>query len=187
MRRMSPQERKIYWQEKLQGIFPRANLLKFSLSPQPVTDLYQPIRIVLEYEAKGYGYQVGDFFVFSSLLSSGKLAILSHYLFRNAKLPQRRYPLDLWTTFGSAEEETLFFPSSYRIRALPDSVKVNHPKLSYEMSYNEGDNYVVYRQELLVGEPQVPPQEDYPVLRDILRASSRSAKGLVVLEGPPKM
>lgn len=186
MRRKSPQERRIYWQEKLQGIFPGAVLLKFSVSPQPVTDLYRPIKIVLEYEAPGYGYHAGDFFVFSSPLSSGKLAILSHYFFRNAKLPQRRYPLDLWTTFGSAEEETLFFPTSYRVRALPDSVKVDHPKLSYGMSFIEGEDRVIYRKELLIGEPQVPPQ-DYPVLRDILKASSRSAQGSVVLERTPKM
>ncbi len=186
MRRKSPQERKIYWQEKLQGIFPGANLLKFSVSPQPVTDLYQPIEIKLQYEAKGYGYHAGDFFVFSSPLSSGKLAILSHYFFRNARLPQRRYPLDLWTTFGSTEEETLSFPSSYRVRALPDPVQVAHPKLSYGMSYIEEESRVVYRKELLIGEPQVPPQ-DYSVLRDILKASSRSAQGLVVLERSPKM
>jgi len=186
MRRRSPQERRNYWQRRLQEIFPGAKLLKFTVSPQPVTDLYHPIEIKLEYEAKGFGYHAGDFFVFPAPLSSGKLAVLSHFFFRNAKLPQRKYPLDLWTTFGSAEEETLSFPSSYRVRALPDPVKVDRSKLSYGMSYSAEGGEVVYHKELLIGEPQVPPA-DYPVLRDILKASSRSAQGLVVLERSPKM
>ncbi len=178
MKYLPPARREMIWQQIVTSISPNAVIDSIHISN--LKDLYEPAYVEIDYTAEDYVLKAGDFLIFRMPGDTEGLDFLAKAFLRGADLPVRRYPLKLWSTFASCVEETLSIPEGYAVKALPEKVDVQYPKVSYQAQYGAQGSKVTLAKELLVSDIEIP-LEDYPNLREVLSLSSRSSRGKVIL------
>jgi transglutaminase-like putative cysteine protease len=95
---------------------------------------------------------------------------------------QRRTPMML-TRGGDEENVTLQLPPGLKVLALPRAVSVDSPLGRYEASYHqEGRSIRAHRVLTLTGPNPVLSPDDYPKLRQLMRAVSRDLRAQILLE-----
>jgi len=182
---MPPQQIQNIWHQILQSVYTGATLTKFEMSD--TEDLYQPFTMKIAFEIKDYALDAGKYLLVKLPLSTGRFELMSRSIFRTANLPERKYPWKINTTFGAREEETLIYPASYRIKAVPNPQEMTQGDVTYSLQYSPalveepaGKPAVNYVKELKINSKQLS-REEYLKLKEILRQSAKSGRGEVIL------
>jgi len=180
-----PQQLKVIWQGLVTRIHPGASLTGFSTSD--TEDLYSPFGIRFSYEVEDYAVQAGDYLLVKSPISTNSFELILQNFLSAAGLPERNYPFNLGVTLGSTQEEDLVLPAGYAVKSLPETVDLDAENLSYKMEYNaslptesRAELRVQYRKKFLIDSKELDP-ESYLELKKILRTSSRSGRGEIIL------
>lgn len=171
----------------LQEIYPGTMLTNFSTSDPE--DLSTPLQLNFSYQIPDYGLDANEFTLVKAPLSLGVLELISRSVFASASLPERQYPWKLGFTFGATEDETITLPAGYTIKAVPDAVEKSYGPIEYRMTYtsdlpvdlDQGGTQVTYRKQLLLKAKEMSPEE-YKQLKEVLQASSKTARGEIILE-----
>jgi hypothetical protein len=118
--------------------------------------------------------------VFQSPLSTNKFEFIPEYFLKNAKLKQRKTPLDLESTIGLKENEIIKIPEGYRLLMAPQLTSLKFSKISYKSGYYKKNNEIRYEKELFINTPRIYPEE-YENLRAILNRSGKSSRERIML------
>jgi len=180
-----PQELEVFWQRLVTRIHPGARLTGYSTSDPE--DLYSQFGIRFSYEVEDYAIQAGDYLLVKSPVSTNSFELILQNFLSAAGLPTRNYPLNLGVTLGSSQEEDLVLPAGYTVKSLPETVNLDAEELTCRMEYNtslptesQAELRVQYRKKFLIDSKELDP-ESYLELKKILRASSRSGRGEIIL------
>ena len=180
-----PQQLKFIWQSLVTRIHPGASLTGFSTSD--TEDLYSQFGIRFSYEVEDYAVQAGEYLLVRSPISTNNFELILQNFLSAAGLPERNYPFNLGVTLGSTQEEDLVLPSGYTVKSLPETVNLKAEDLSYRMEYNaslptesQAELRVQYRKKFLIDSKELDT-ESYLELKKILRTSSRSGRGEIIL------
>ena len=181
-KRMPPMQLKMIWQQVLQGVYPGAKLVDFSMSD--VNDLYKPFQMKLSYKIDRYAMKAGKYFLVKSPVATGGFELISRSIFRAASLPKRTYPLQIGTTFGSLEEEDMTLPDGVLVKAVPNSDKLDQKPIFYSVNYTvskgaAGKNVVHFKKKLLLEKKILSPKE-YLVLKKALQAKQKTGRGEII-------
>lgn len=174
------------WNYLLQEIYPGTRLTGFSFSD--ATDLSTPFEIKLSYQIDNYPMEAGKFTLMKSPVSLGAFEIISKFMFASACLPERKYPWNLGFTFGADEEEIINLPPGLKLKSTPDPITKKLGSVEYKMTYTSttpkelasGGTQVTYQKRLLVESKRMTP-EQYAQFKQILLASSKAARGEIIM------
>ena len=178
LKRIPPMQRNMMFQGLLQSVSPGAVVKNIEISD--LSDLYTPVKIEIDYRVADYWMKAGDYYLFSAPTAVGTFDFLSFAFLRGADLPQRKYPLNIRTTFGSSIEEEISLPQGFTLKAIPPPIEKSYPDFSFRASYRTQANKVHFTRRVLYDKPEISLQE-YGDLRDMLQGVARSAKGKVIL------
>jgi tetratricopeptide (TPR) repeat protein len=92
-----------------------------------------------------------------------------------ARLPERRYPLDLQGNRLYVEERNVRLPASMRASDLPQGGEASSPFGWLKLAFSQSNGTVTARTELLVTRDRVAPQE-YPAFRRWVEAADQLLK-----------
>ncbi len=186
IKRFPPRQLESIWQRIVSGVHPGARLLGFSSSDPE--DLYTEFGIKFSYEVEDYAIAAGDYLLIKSPISTNNFELIMERYMAAAGLPERNYPFNLGMTLGSTQSEELILPPGYKVKNMPEAVSIDDGDLSYRMAYradvpNEANPEITvrYDKKFLIDSKQLSTEE-YLSLKKILRASSRSGRGEIILE-----
>lgn len=184
-KRYPPRELVNFWQQVITRVHPGAQLTGFSTSDPE--DLHSPFGLRFSYEIEAYAIRAGEYLLVRSPVSTNSFELIMRQFLVAAGLPERRYAFDLGVTLGAEQIESLVLPDGYRVKSLPEGVDLESGPLSYRMVYSSAaptesapSLRVDFSKEFLIDAKQLDP-ESYSRLKEILRASSRSGRGEIIL------
>jgi len=185
IKRSPPRELESFWQRVVTGVHPGARLIGFSTSDPE--DLDTPFGLRFSYEVADYAVQAGDYLLIKAPVSTNGFELILQSFLAAAGLPERTYPFDLGVTLGSTQQESLTLPPGYQVKSLPERVELEAGKLEYKMGYTSfqpsearPELRVDYSKQVLIDAKQLDTGQ-YLELKKILRASSRSGRGEIIL------
>ncbi len=186
LKQVPPAQINMFFGYILQDVYPGATLTGFSTSDPE--DLTKALELNFSYRIPDYPLEADEFVLVKSPMALGVFELISHSVFSRASLPERTYPWSPGFTFGATEEEVITLPPGLKIKAVPDAVNKDFGPVEYRMSYStdlpvdleQGGVQVTYRKELLVKSKQMSPEE-YKMLKEVLRASAKAARGEIVM------
>lgn len=180
-----PQQLQVFWQRVLTGLHPGARLTGFSMSDPE--DLATPFGLRFSYEIDEYAIQAGDYLLVKAPVSTGGFELILENFLGAAGLPERQYPFRPGVTLGALQEEQLVLPEGYTVKSLPETISLGAGELSYRMDYRAAASSedhpapeVSYSKKFLIDSKELSPAR-YLELKKILRESSRSGRGEVIL------
>ncbi len=186
VKRFPPRQLESIWQRIVSGVHPGARLLGFSSSDPE--DLYSSFGIKFSYEVADYATAAGDYLLIKSPISTNSFELIMEQFLAAAGLPERNYAFNLGMTLGSTQSEELILPPGYKVKNMPEQVAIDDGDLSYRMAYradtpseSNPELTVHYDKKFLIDSKQLSTEE-YKSLKEILRASSRSGRGEIILE-----
>lgn len=186
VKRFPPQQLAVIWQRIVTGLHPQAVLTGIDNSDPE--NLYEPFKLHFSYEVADYAIEAGPYLLVKSPVSTNNFELMLQSFLRGTGLSKREYPYDLGITLGSLQKETLELPTGYRIKSMPETVELGSDGLSYKMNYsgnspaeNDPQLEVNYEKEFLI-DKKVLSVEEYARLKEILKTSSRSGRGEIILE-----
>jgi len=178
LKRIPPMQREMMFQGLLQSVSPGAMVKNIEISD--LSDLYTPVKIEIDYTVADYWMKAGDYYLFSAPTAVGTFDFLSFAFLRGASLPQRNYPLNIRTTFGSSIEEEINLPPGFILKAIPSAIESSYPHFSFQASYQTQGKKVRFTRRVLYNQPKISLAE-YGDLRDMLQGVERSSKGKIIL------
>ncbi len=178
LKQMPPMQRNMMFQGLLQSVSPGATVKDLKISD--LSDLYTPVTVEIEYSVTDYWMKAGDYYLFSAPTAVGTFDFLSFAFLRGANLPQRRYPLNIRTTFGSQVDEEISLPPGFTLKAVPSPIEKSYPHFSFHASYQPQGEKVLFSKQVLYHQPEINLNE-YGDLREMLQGVERSAKGKIIL------
>jgi len=178
LKRIPPMQREMMFQGLFQSVSPGAMVKNIEISD--LSDLYTPVKIEIDYTVADYWMKAGDYYLFSAPTAVGTFDFLSYAFLRGANLPQREYPLNIRTTFGSCMEEEINLPQGFTLKALPPNMQKDYPHFSFQASYQTQGKKVIFTRRVLYHRPEITLDE-YGDLRDMLQGVERSTKGKIIL------
>ena len=165
----------------LQQISSGAVLDEFSISPEPLDDLSQPVLVKLSYHMDNYTAQVGQFMLLNIPGSKFPFDWTFRSLIDAVSIPVRKYPLDLESTSGITIHETVELPTGYRVKTVPDPIQVSAPGLLYTQKHSLTETGIQLEQVLKITEMRIDPS-NYSSFRDAVKSILKANRGFVILE-----
>ena len=186
VKRFPPQQLAVIWQRIVTGLHPQAVLTGIDNSDPE--NLYDPFKLHFSYEVADYAIEAGPYLLVKSPVSTNNFELMLQSFLRGTGLSEREYPYDLGITLGSLQRETLELPTGYKIKSMPETVELGSDGLNYEMKYtgntpseNDPQLEVNYEKEFMIDKKTLSVEE-YARLKEILKTSSRSGRGEIILE-----
>jgi len=180
-KQMEPTQQRRFWADMIKKqVHPEARITAFKVTPDPITDLWNPVKVSISYEIPDYAIVAGDYLLVKSPVSTGAFDIMGLIVGQTTSLTDRDYPLNIQMTLGSELNENITLPRGYKSRSLPKPITMEYDAASYDMYYNLDVNTVKYFSELMINKPQVPPEE-YPGYRKTIKKAGSATQGMVIL------
>ncbi|MBO4621025.1 MAG: DUF3857 domain-containing protein [Victivallales bacterium] len=140
--RITPEQRRLYIERLLTTLFPSAQLERFTILPEDLQNLAEPLRIKISFSAPKYlvtalnadgtpDQTPGR----AAMLELPRLAArfgLINYLFDQATLEKRRFPFKADYACGVEEQITLTLPQTLRPEAIPEYGEVDTDTLLWQ-------------------------------------------------------
>ncbi len=181
------EQMKQIWTESVQGIYPGAELTRFTLSDE--ANLYEPWTATVGYRIEDYALEADPYLLFRIPSATGAFDFLSGILVgRLTQLPEREHALAIGTSIGLMERGSIEVPGGYVVESLPDAVDYEQGPISLSIAYefvpaveNNGVAVVNYMKVFGVDALEISPVE-YRAMKEASRLASRSMRGEVVLK-----
>ncbi len=182
--RMSPGfEFAMLWQQLLQGISPGAKLL--SPNATDAFDLATPFTITLCAEFPDYLTDIEEYQLLKIPMATNGLDLpFGLSLTYITALPDRQYPLFLFSPFGCTQQETLTIPDCYEIVSVPGDFTLEQGPVTGECRVVVDGQTVTFTSDYRV-RANVLPVEDYRHLRQLFRDINKLQKSMIILKRKP--
>ena len=164
VRQNKPEERRRFVMRLLKQISPDAKLISLSISPNPITNLYEPVKLEIEYEASDYATVAGRYLLLRLPMATDALDVMSNTLSYITQLETRDYPVYLGYTIGTETNETLEIPPGYMFRVSPDNFKVEDANFLFTVNQRLEGKRIFYNKRYELKRCEIPAS-DYPNLR----------------------
>lgn len=179
---MEPTQQRRFWTEMLKNrVHPSAKITKFSVSPTPVDNLWEPVLVSIDYEIPDYAIVAGDYLLVKSPVSTGAFDIMGLVIGQTTSLAEREFPLNIQFTLGSEMTETIKLPGGYKSKSLPGAISLENKSSSFETSYEMLGDKVVYNFSFMVKKPRIPAEE-YADYRNTVKKAGSAGQGMIILE-----
>jgi len=181
VRQNKPEERKRFVIRLLKRISPDAKLRSLCISPRPITNLYEPVRLEIEYEVPDYATVAGKYLLLRLPMATDALDVMSNTLSYITQLETRDYPVYLGYTVGAETNETLEIPSGYMFRVSPDNFKVEDANFLFMVNQRLEGKKILYHKRYELKRCEIPAS-DYPNLREMVGQFTDYRKSQLVLK-----
>jgi hypothetical protein len=173
-----PEERQLLFKRIVQRIAPTAELSDIQFSD--LMDFADPVSISMSFTASDYSIPAGNFLLFQIPEQSGNMDLLTDYFFNGSELTERRYDLEIASTFEVKVQETLEYPKGWKVRSLPESFDIEHGDYRLAREIKAEKNTVKVKRILDVSTLRIGLDE-YDNLQTMLKKRDQMSRGQVVL------
>ena len=146
------------------------------------SDLATPYQISFNYKARDYLVDIGKYKMFRVPLASCAFDVISLGIFEAlTDKAERLYPLFLFSTRGSVQEEVISLPPGYEVIGIPDPVRLKDGPVSLALAAGLKDGKIVFTGDFRIEQSNLDPA-GYQSLRRIVKALRRFQKSMVILQ-----
>jgi hypothetical protein len=146
------------------------------------SDLATPYQVSFNYKARDFLVDIGKYKMFRLPLASFSFDVISLGIFRAlTDKAERLYPLFLFSTRGSVQEEVISIPPEYEVIGLPDPVRIKDGPVSLALATSLREGRVVFTSDFRIEQSTLDPQ-GYQSLRKVVKALRRFQKSMVILQ-----
>jgi hypothetical protein len=145
-------------------------------------ELDKEYKINLEIEAKNFIKELGNFYLMK--IPEGKSSadiLLSLVIYNLTRLPEREYPLFLFSKSGSYIKEEVKIDKTYSIKAFPDSFEFNEPPIFVKFDVQVKNNTIFFKRDFKI-ETSILLPDDYKKLKKAFILIDKFNKSFVILE-----
>jgi hypothetical protein len=151
-----------------------------ALSLSDPADPNVPTEICFTVNATDQAIRAGDYLMFTTPGQGGHLDLLLPALLSGASAPTRSYPLKLFSTLDARVRERVTLPVGYRVRSLPEAVKVDQGSVNLTRVCEATAEGLLY-EEAFSTAGLTYAGAAYEGLRQVLEKRERLREGKVVL------
>lgn len=177
----SADDRENSFRQMISRIDPNAELDTYYITPDPVSNLYEPAKLVVEYSVPEYAVVAGDYILLQIPMATQSFNFFDGFLAQNMSLENRHYNLWFMFNFMVKCNETITLPGGYNAKIIPDKVSLDNDYLSFNAEYNVSGRAVTYSSILTLKETDIPLKE-YPSTRKLYADYENSKKVMLILE-----
>jgi len=146
------------------------------------SDLATPYQVSFNYKARDYLVDIGKYKMFRLPLAAFTFDVISLGIFQAlTDKAKRLYPLFLFSTRGSVQEEVISIPPEYEVIGLPDPVRIKDGPVSLTLATSLRQGKVVFTSDFRIEQSTLDPQ-GYQSLRKVVKALRRFQKSMVILQ-----
>jgi hypothetical protein len=176
----STQQERFWTQMVKTAVHPSAKVKKLAVTPNPIDNLWEPVKMTLEYEIPDYAIVAGEYLLVKSPMSTYVFDIIGLLLSQTTTLTEREFPLNIQFTIGSRLRETIKLPGGYSAKSLPSRIDIDEAPASFKMNYTLDGNTVTYESSFMIKMPVIPA-EKYPDYRRAVKRMENSGQGMIIL------
>lgn len=147
--------------------------------PEKLDEKY---KINLEIEAPNFIKELGNFYLMK--IPEGKSSadiLLSLVIYNLTRLPEREYPLFLFSKSGSYIKEEVKIDKTYNIKAIPDSFEFNESPIFVKFNVQVKNNTMFFKRDFKI-ETSILYPDDYKKLKKAFVLIDKFNKSFVILE-----
>ena len=145
-------------------------------------ELDKKYKINLEIEAQNFIKELGDFYLMK--IPEGKSSadiLLSLIIYNITRLPEREYPLFLFSKSGSYIKEEVKIDKAYNIKAFPDSFEFNESPIFVKFDVKVKNNTIFFKRNFKI-ETSILYPDGYKKLKKAFVLIDKFNKSFVILE-----
>jgi len=161
-------------------IDPNAKLIDFKIYPDPVTDLTEPAKFIIEYRIPEYAVFAGDYLLFQPSLASQVFDLLSMNINQAISLQERNFPLRLVAPYRLDIHETIELTDEYVLVSFPETADINNKFFKFDTKYDIDGKNVIYISKTVLNEIDIP-LDNYNDFREAFNNYRTSGKGMLIL------
>lgn len=176
---MQPERRETFFKQLVQStIHPTAQLDSLWISD--LLDFSRNVEIRITVRASNYSTEAGPYLLFKIPGQSESMDFLTMSFLDGAEMTERRYDLNLSSTFAVRVEESVIYPSGWKVRSLPENVDLNYGGFRMARDVISGKNSITVKRVVDFSVLNIP-LTNYEKLQNMLRKGQTMDRGQVVL------
>ncbi|MFP4459389.1 MAG: DUF3857 domain-containing transglutaminase family protein [Candidatus Zixiibacteriota bacterium] len=169
------------FERMVSGIHPAAEITNWKIEPDPLSNLWIPAKMTIEYEIPDYAIVAGDYLLLKAPLSLGSFdLIVGGFLQQYTSIETRKYPFEIMLTMGLEVHEKIEMADIYRPRVLPDEVDLEHEIGSIDYDYKIDGKRISFDLSLRINDSKIKLNQ-YKGLREVSKNLSKAGDGQVIL------
>jgi tetratricopeptide (TPR) repeat protein len=166
-----PIKRRHILQSLINDMYPGGKLLDYSITG--LENMDQPVTISMQYSGPSYLKSAGDLRLFQ-LPGIGSSA-------SSVSREERNYPLQFSTTSWTEVHTTIKLPPKYKVRYLPEEIKLELPYVSYWSRYESRDGEIHYFEQSIIKKIEIAVA-DYQQYKQYREKIARESDKQIILE-----
>ncbi|MGE5340864.1 MAG: DUF3857 domain-containing transglutaminase family protein [Candidatus Omnitrophota bacterium] len=168
-------------QQLLQRSDPNVKIIK--VEPTDPIDLNQPFKISLEFEIPEYISQLGDVYMMKLPLGQFQLdLLLGITAYQLSRIPERLYPIFVFTPMQSETETEIHIPDEYEIVAYPDTLTFAESPFVLDVKITEKTkNTLTFTGTFSWSKDYISPQE-YQTLKALMKKVDKFSRSMIILK-----
>jgi transglutaminase-like putative cysteine protease len=180
--RLKPEERRPYFEERLQQALGNARLLDLEIRPAEIRNTTVPLSVRMEFEVENALAAGADEALLQVPALLNRFGLFSALLGEGIGLDKRNYPLQVQATCGVTETVRLDLNSSgFQPSALPEYDLIDTPDLLIRRTVGTTNGQLTATADLMLRTVEFSPEE-YLRLKENLKLSERNARKRILLE-----
>ena len=165
--RLSPEERRQYFERIIKRIAPGAVLTAHDISPENMLDTSQGLKATLNFEVKDYSILGNDSIMLPLIRMGGSIGMVN-FLTRETGLTRRKYPYVTDVACGVSETFSINLGNAAgKPLSLPVFDEVNNEGATWKRTVSVQDDILISKNTFSLKLPEYSPQE-YLVLKQTL-------------------
>ena len=178
---MRPDDRRRFFESRLQAAVPGAKLTSLKLTPENILDVTEKLRGEIEFSATGMT-ATGNGKAVVTLPWLGTHLGVVNSITRDADLDRRKYPLQTWVTCGLNETISLKLGKGFSgVVSLPKFQPLGDESLSYDQEVKTGnDGTIECKRDLKLKTVDYSPAQ-YLVMKKALKALASDSRKAPIL------
>ena len=173
-----PEERQLLFKRIVQRISPTSEISEIEFSD--LMDFAVPVTIKLSFTASDYSIPAGDYLLFQIPGQAGSMELLTDFFLNGSDLTDRRYDLEVASTFAVKVQETFNYPDGWKVRSLPESFDLDYGDYRLARSFDEESGKLKVKRLLNVSALRIVLDE-YDELQAMLKKRDQMGSGQVIL------
>ncbi|OGD10881.1 MAG: hypothetical protein A2Y86_05955 [Candidatus Aminicenantes bacterium RBG_13_62_12] len=150
------------------------------------SDLAAPYEVSFNYKAGDVLVDIGRFMMFKIPLSRFAFDVISVGIFESlTDKAERAFPLFLFSTRGSVQEEVISLPPGFKAVGIPDPLRLTDGPVSLTLETALEDGRVRFRSDFRIEQSSLDA-EGYQSLRRVVKALRKFQKSMIIMEKEDK-
>jgi hypothetical protein len=166
-----PIKRKHMLQSLVNSMYPGGQLLEHSIAG--LEDMEGPVTISISYTGPSYLKSAGDLKLFQLPGVGSSASVVSR--------EERTYPIQFSSTSWTEVQATIKIPPEYKVRYLPEEIKLELPYAAYWSYYEDRDGAIHYFERRIIKKTQIPVAH-YQLYKEYREKIAQETDKQIILE-----